>query len=115
MRPDWDTYFTGIALVVSSRASCPRASVGAVIVSADNRIVAAGYNGAPAGEEDCLELGCLMEDGHCQRSLHAEVNAIAWAARSGVSVVGCRIYVTGKAVCRECAKVLKAAGVAVAT
>lgn len=113
-RPDWDAYFTRIAEVVSERASCPRASVGAVIVTPDNRVVATGYNGAPAGEPDCLAGGCLIEDGHCQRALHAEVNAVAWAARSGASVDGCRIYVFGRTPCRECLKVLRSAGVTVA-
>lgn len=112
-RPSWDAYFTGIAEAVSLRASCPRASVGAVIVTEDNRIAATGYNGAPTGERHCLDVGCDMADGHCQRALHAEVNAVAWAARHGTSIAGGRLYVHGRGVCRECAKVLRAAGVRV--
>ncbi len=114
MRPDWDEYFGGVAYVVSMRASCPRAKVGAVIVSSDRRILGTGYNGAPSGEPDCLDDGCIMEDGHCQRALHAEVNAIGYAARHGVKVEGARIYIydtMGRPPCRECAKVLRAAGV----
>lgn len=110
-RPTWDEYFTGIAEAVSVRASCPRASVGAVLVSEDHRVLSTGYNGAPAGEPDCLEAGCDLQDEHCQRALHAEVNAVAFAARHGVPIRGARIYVTGKAICRECSKVLRAAGV----
>lgn len=109
-RPSWDDYWLGVAQSVSIRASCPRASVGAVIVR-DNRILATGYNGAPSGEPHCIEAGCLMEDGHCQRALHAEVNAVVHAT---VPLQGARLYLWSDpvyGVCRECAKVLKAAGV----
>jgi dCMP deaminase len=117
VRPSWDEYFLSIAREVSSRASCPRASVGAVLVR-DSRILATGYNGAPSGEPHCLEQGCVMEDGHCQRALHAEVNAIAHAAAAGVSIKGSRLYLydtNGRQPCRECSKVLTAAGVAFRT
>ena len=117
-RPNWDTYFEQIAVMVSTRASCPRASVGAVLVSRENRILATGYNGAPSGEPDCYEAGsCAMEDGHCQRAIHAEVNAVAYAAREGVSLKGARLYLymsRDGLVCRECLKVLVAAGVQLA-
>lgn len=110
VRPSWDEYFRLIATTVAMRASCPRASVGAVIVSPDNRILATGYNGAPSGEPHCLDEGCMVEDGHCQRALHAEVNAVAVAARHGTVLNGARIYCTLEP-CRECVKVLKAAGI----
>lgn len=110
-RPSWDEYFISIATEVSKRATCPRSSVGAVIVSEDNRILSTGYNGAPSGEYHCLDVGCDVQDNHCQRALHAEINAVAWAARSGVPIKNSRIYVVGRDVCRECAKVLTAAGV----
>ena len=109
-RPTWEQYFYGIANAVSLRASCPRASVGAVIVSEEHHILSTGYNGAPPGEAHCLDVGCLIEDERCQRALHAEVNAVAHAARHGVSIKGATMYVVGKDVCRECAKVLAAAG-----
>ena len=115
MRPSWDDYFRVIAIDVSSRATCPRAHVGAVIVSDDNRILATGYNGSPPGEPHCIDDGCVMEDGHCQRALHAEVNAIAHAAKAGIPVGGSRLYLYGsngyREPCRECFKVLKAAAV----
>lgn len=116
IRPDWPAYFNAIAEVVSRRATCPRASVGAVIVSANHRILATGYNGAAAGQIHCDDEGCVMEGGHCQRAIHAEVNAVGYAARHGVSLEGSTLYVyadgTAKAgVCLECAKVLSAAGV----
>ena len=118
-RPDWDTYFLLIAEVVSRRSTCPRAHVGAVIVSDENRILSTGYNGAAPGEPHCeSEVGCLMQDGHCQRTLHAEVNAIAFAARAGISLRGSRLYLYSSrgelAPCRECEKVRKAAGVRLA-
>ena len=121
-RPNWDEYFMMFAKVAASRSSCPRASCGAVIVDpVKHNILSTGYNGAPSGEDHCTDVGCLMEDGHCQRALHAEVNAIAHAAKSEVNVNGAVMYIYGrtasggvKEVCRECAKVLKSANVTVA-
>lgn len=112
MRPAWSEYFFEIARVVASRASCPRAKVGAVIVSPDNRLLATGYNGAPTNQPDCLTDGCDVQDNHCQRALHAEVNAIGYAAQYGVPVKGARLYVT-KEPCRECDKVIAAVGLEV--
>ena len=116
MRPDWDEYFLAIATAVSSRASCARARCGAVIVK-DKRILGTGYNGAPSGQPHCLDAGCLVEDNHCQRSIHAEVNAII---HSRGNLAGSIIYVckyntgspTGSEPCRECMKVILAAGIA---
>ena len=113
-RPGWDRYFHMIARAVSERASCPRAKVGAVIVDVEHRILSTGYNGAPSGERDCLSYGCNIEGDHCQRAIHAEVNAVAYAARAGISIKGSTLYVyssRGDRPCRECLKVLTAAGV----
>jgi len=115
-RQNWDDYFLDIAKQVSTRATCPRASVGAVIVR-DRRIISTGYNGAPAGEAHCLDIGCLMVEGHCQRAIHAETNAVAQAARFGVATDGATLYywdskersVSG---CVKCCQVMKAAGIA---
>ena len=113
-RPTWDDYFLAVAEVISRRSTCPRARVGAVIVSPDNRILATGYNGSPPGEPHCDDAGCLVVDGHCQRTLHAEVNAIAFAARAGVRLQDGRLYLWSSRgdmkPCRECAKVMKATG-----
>lgn len=79
-RPSWDDYFLAIAKVVSNRASCPRANSGCVLVK-DKRILSTGYNGAPAGEETCLDVGCLVLDKHCLRAIHGERNAILWAEK----------------------------------
>jgi dCMP deaminase len=89
------------------RSTCLRGNVGAVIVDERNISVGLGYNGSASGERHCLDYGCIMEDDHCQRSIHAEVNAIINASRT---VRGCTMYVTREP-CRECRKVLKAAGI----
>jgi deoxycytidylate deaminase len=75
MRPDWDSYFMKIAYAVSERSTCDRAFVGCVLVL-DKRILTTGFNGSPAGQEHCDEVGHLMVDGHCVRTIHAETNAI---------------------------------------
>ena len=112
-RKSWEGYFIDIAQLVSTRATCPRASVGAVLVL-DKRIVSTGYNGAPPNQPHCIDEGCLMEEGHCQRVIHAEVNAIAQAARMGIRIEGATLYyydTQAREVCRECQKVVKAAGI----
>lgn len=80
-KPSWDKYFLGVAEAVAQRASCPRFKVGAVLVSF-NRIIATGYNGASAGQPECMKVGCEMIDGHCKRAIHAEENAINYLAES---------------------------------
>lgn len=76
-RPNWDEYFLDIAEKVSSRSTCLRLNVGAVLVAEDNRILATGYNGSPKGLPHCLDVGCLKnEEGRCIRTIHAEINAI---------------------------------------
>lgn len=108
-RPSWDEYFLRIAKEVATRATCPRRSVGAVIVL-DRRILTTGYNGAPHGLAHCTEVGCKIVDGHCQRALHAEQNAILQAALNGVSTRGATVYVTCQP-CNTCAKMLINAGI----
>ena len=78
-RLTWYDYYMEIAKAVSMRSSCPRAMCGAVVVSPYNRILGTGYNGAAAGQVECLYSECLMEDGHCQRAIHAEVNAVLYS------------------------------------
>lgn len=109
MRPDWDEYFMDIAFAVAERSTCDRAHVGAVLVR-DRRILTTGYNGAPAGLPHCDEVGHLMVDGHCVRTLHAEQNAIIQAALHGVGIQGATAYVTHQP-CLTCAKMLINAGI----
>ena len=91
-RPSWDEYFMRIARDVATRSTCLRRHVGAVIVR-ERRILSTGYNGSPPGQPHCYEVGCLMEDGRCIRTLHAEQNAIIQAAlqwRADLLVLGTR-------------------------
>ncbi len=109
-RPSWDEYFMAIARAVATRSTCSRRSVGALIVR-DKRILATGYNGAPAGLRHCDHTGGAdMRDGHCARSTHAEQNAIVQAARHGTPIGGSTVYCTSQP-CLTCAKLLVNAGV----
>ncbi|MGA7677801.1 MAG: dCMP deaminase family protein [Dehalococcoidia bacterium] len=111
-RPDIDEYFLKIASVVAERSTCRRHHVGAVAVR-DKHILATGYNGAAAGLKDCLELGCLRDEGNIPsgtrheicRGIHAEQNAIIQASLHGVSLEGATLYVTHTP-CILCAKML---------
>lgn len=107
-----------IAHLVATRATCPRRSVGAVLVK-ERRILATGYNGAPRGISHCPNDGqgqfnewpggCLKA-GHCIRALHAEQNALLSAAMIGTPCAGATIYVTCQP-CNMCAKMLINAGI----
>lgn len=108
-RPDWDHYFMGFARAASARATCNRKHVGAVIV-VDQQVAATGYNGSVRGLPHCDEIGHDMVDGHCVRTIHAEMNALAQAARRGVRVEGAWIYTTASP-CWDCFRVLVNAGV----
>lgn len=125
-RPDWDVYFLGIAEVVAARADCTRRRFGAVLVK-DHRIVASGYNGAPAGDPGCLEGACprgrMSDDevapgssydtgpGSCI-AVHAEANALLYADRADAR--GSTLYLWGSQEyppCEGCHRLLRAAGV----
>lgn len=107
-RPGWDEYFMEIAHTVATRATCPRASVGAVLVR-DHRILTTGYNGAPRGVAHCAEAGCILVNEHCQRATHAEANAIVQGALHGVGLQGAIAYCTHQP-CVNCSKLLISAG-----
>lgn len=99
-----------IAHVVSERSTCPRKSVGAILVR-EGRTLSMGYNGAPSGLPHCHDEGCLTgPDGGCIRSQHAEANAIAFAARHGISTQGAELWVT-LSPCYSCAKLIINAGI----
>jgi len=108
-RVSWDRYFMNLALQAATRSTCPRKSVGAVIVR-DKSILSTGYNGSIRGAPHCDEAGCLMENGHCVRTVHAEANAIVQAARNGVRLDGAEIYVTASP-CFNCFKLIVNAGI----
>ena len=108
-RKNWHSYFLDIATQVATSATCDRKHVGAVIVR-DKTILATGYNGSIRGLPHCDEVGHLMEEGHCVRTVHAEANAIAQAAKVGTSVDGSSLYVTASP-CWGCFRLVINAGV----
>lgn len=107
-RVDWDVYFMNIAKVVSSRSTCDRKFVGAVIVR-DKTILSTGYNGSIRKLEHCDEVGHMMENDHCVATVHAEANAILQAAKNGVCIDGATIYTTASP-CWPCFKLIANAG-----
>lgn len=108
-RIDWDQYFMVQAALLASRSTCKRLSVGAVLVR-DKRIIAGGYNGSVSGDDHCIDEGCYLRDGHCVRTIHAEMNAILQCARFGMSTDGASLYVTDFP-CLQCTKSLLQAGI----
>ncbi len=98
-----------LAVQAAARSTCPRKSVGAVIVR-DKAILATGYNGSLRGLPHCTEVGCLLENDHCVRTVHAEANAILQAAKHGVRIEGADIYVTSSP-CWNCFKLVANAGI----
>lgn len=118
IRPDIDEYFLKLASVVAERSTCRRHHMGAIAVR-DKHILATGYNGAPAGARDCLELGCLRDEmgiksGTRQeicRAIHAEQNVIIQAGLHGVSLEGATVYCTHTP-CVLCAKMMVNARIA---
>ena len=98
-----------IAYDVATRATCDRKHIGAVIVI-NKAILSTGYNGAPCGLPHCDDVGHEIVDGHCIRTVHAEANAIAQAARNGVAINGADIYTTASP-CYDCFKLIINAGI----
>ena len=109
-RVSWDRYFMNIAESVATRSTCARKHVGAVIVR-DRCILATGYNGSIRGLPHCDDVGHMMEEGHCVRTVHAEANAIVQAARNGARIEGAHIYVTASP-CWSCFRLIANAGLA---
>uniref|UniRef100_A0A7C4AI44 Cytidine deaminase n=1 Tax=Fundidesulfovibrio putealis TaxID=270496 RepID=A0A7C4AI44_9BACT len=116
-RLPWPEYFMRIAFLVAERSTCLRRKVGAVAVK-DKRVLATGYNGAPAGTAHCLDIGCLREQlgipsgqrHELCRGLHAEQNVIIQAAVHGVSIAGAHLYCTTQP-CIICTKMLINCGI----
>ena len=109
MRRDWHDYFMDIASLASTRSTCDRKWVGAVIVK-DRGILTTGYNGSLVGAPHCDDVGHLMIDGHCTRTVHAEMNAIAQAAKNGITIDGADLYVTARP-CWNCFRVIANTGI----
>ena len=117
-RPNWDEYFLEMVEFVGRRGTCDRGQAGAIIVK-DKRILATGYVGSPIGLPHCDEAGhemhtVVQEDGvqsrHCIRTAHAELNAIANAARFGVAIDGGTLYCK-MFPCYVCAKTIINSGI----
>lgn len=125
-----DALFMGLAHAYSEQSTCLRGNVGCVIVR-DRHIISGGYNGSPPGQPHCTEVGCTpgarvlweeeyfdgdpvdvesLEEIGCQRTLHAEANAIAFAALHGVSTAGGTMYSTHTP-CRTCGGLMVSAGI----
>ncbi len=117
-RLGWQEYFMNVAHLISRRATCTRGHIGAVIVR-ENSILSTGYNGAPSGLPHCNDSNCMIyrsihPDGsveeNCVNTIHAEINAIAQAAKHGVSIKDSDIYITASP-CIHCLKVLINVGI----
>ncbi|AFZ20310.1 deoxycytidylate deaminase [Allocoleopsis franciscana] len=116
-RPTWNEYFLMLAKLAATRSTCLAFPVGAVIVK-NKQILATGYNGSPAGSAHCTEQGyCYPGLSSCDasktlpsRAVHAEANAIAQAAKHGISTEGASIYVTLEP-CLSCLKLVISAGI----
>jgi dCMP deaminase len=108
-RPQWDEYFLKLAMLASERATCPRMHCGCVLVKNKN-VITTGYNGSIPGDDHCDQVGCLIVDNHCVRTVHAEMNALIQAARRGHSVDGATAYVTNMP-CTTCSKAVITAGI----
>ena len=108
-RVTWNEYFMAIAEQVATRSTCDRKHIGAVIVR-DKTILSTGYNGSLRGAPHCDEAGHDIDNGHCVRTVHAEANAVAQAAKNGVAIDGAEIYVTASP-CLTCFKLVANCGI----
>jgi dCMP deaminase len=109
IRIGWHEYFMNIADQVATRSTCNRKHVGAVIVR-DKTILSTGYNGSLRGAPHCDDAGHDMDHGHCVRTVHAESNAVAQAAKNGVTIDNSEIYVTASP-CLTCFKLVANCGI----
>jgi len=136
MKKNWDKTFLEIAKIMSEHSTCARVQAGAVLTK-DRRIISCGYNGVPSGQKECIEhfkmqfvlldklpknvlsfehwtkckeFSDLHREFSINNELHAEQNAIGYAARNGITTEGSTIYLTISP-CKQCAKLMIAAGI----
>lgn len=114
MRPNFDELFCNVVEIIAQRSTCIHQQIGAVLTK-DNRIISIGYNGRASGDAHCIEEGqCYRktkgDDRDFKVCLHAEQNAIMFAARAGISTIGTAIYVNTDP-CITCAKLIIQAGI----
>jgi dCMP deaminase len=109
-RPSWDDYFMAIVKIIAARGTCDRLYAASVLVK-NKRIIATGYNGSPPGLAHCDEVGHLMEEGHCVRTVHGEHNSLLQAAaQGGTGTEGSTLY-TKYGPCIHCTKYIIACGI----
>jgi dCMP deaminase len=113
-RPSFDEIYMDLAANLALRSHCVKAKVGAVLTK-DTRIISLGYNGPPAGTHNCdvewPQEGCPRDSkGSCSLALHAEQNAILYAAKNNVPIEGCTLYVT-LSPCIACARIIYTTGI----
>lgn len=113
-RPAFDDIFMELAVNLARRSHCIKRHVGAVLTK-DTRIISIGYNGPPAGTQNCdeewPETGCPRDSkGGCSLAIHAEQNAILYAVKNKTSVEGSTLYVT-LSPCLACARIIFTMGI----
>lgn len=106
-RPTMDTTLLDMTRVLARRSTCSRALVGAMI-ALDGRILSSGYNGAPSGVQHCTHVA--NDTTGCEVAVHAEANAVAFAAKHGVALAGSTLYTT-LSPCLKCAQLIINAGI----
>ncbi|MEX0877621.1 MAG: hypothetical protein WDZ40_02000 [Candidatus Spechtbacterales bacterium] len=106
-RPNWDEFFFALAHIYSTRGTCDRLKTACVLVDKNKRLVGAGYNGALPKNPQCDDVGHLIIEGHCVRTLHGEENAILY---STANLIGASAYIIGTP-CIRCTTKLIAKGV----
>jgi dCMP deaminase len=115
MKPEFDDIYMELAVNLAKRSHCIKRHVGAVLAK-DTRIISIGYNGPPSGTHNCDEqwpqTGCPKDSkGGCSLAIHAEQNAILYAVKNNMSVVGATLYVT-LSPCLACARIIFSMGIA---
>jgi dCMP deaminase len=113
-RPEFDDIYMELAVKIAQRSHCIQRHVGAVLAK-ETRIVSLGYNGPPAGTHNCdeeyPETGCALDSkGSCSLAIHAEQNAILYAAKNKVNIKGCTLYVS-LSPCLSCARIIYSMGI----
>lgn len=103
-----DELFMNIAYLISQRGTCERLRVGCIIVK-DHRIISTGYNGPMKDADHCTEYTCDLSTS-CDRAIHAEANAIYWAAKHGIKIDGSKIYCTHSP-CVKCTEAIIQSGI----
>ena len=113
-RPEFDDIYMDLAVKIAQRSHCVKRHVGAVLAK-ETRIISIGYNGPPAGTHNCdvefPETGCSLDSkGSCSLAIHAEQNAILYAAKNKVNIKGSTLYVS-LSPCLSCARIIYSMGI----